>query len=84
MCKKDYTKECDETAERLLKSYYSDAKRRVMKDIESVRYATDNGAIIVSRDNTVLYADTFVSSAAHRTAFKVGIRTDENEILNKF
>lgn len=84
MCTQHYTKQCDQTAKRLLKTYYDTAKRRVMKDIESVRYTTSNGALIVCRDGAALYADTFVSATEHRTAFRIGLRTSETEIFNKF
>lgn len=84
MQNKGHSHMCDTTAKRILQSLFKIAHRRVMNDVESIRYTTEQGSIIVCRDGGVLYAQPFVSLQAHKAAFKVGLRSNKKEISQKF
>ena len=83
MSSKDYIKHCDEIADKIIGNLEI-TSRKILKDIESVRYTTEKGSIIVCRDGGILFAEPFVPRQVHKTAFSVGMRTNEEDIYKIF
>lgn len=77
----EFAKLCDKIAEKIFKN--KDFSRRVCSDIESVRYTTEKGSLIVCRDGEILFAEPCVETSAHKMAFRVGLRSDMEEVMEK-
>lgn len=84
MTTENFIQDCNKNAEKLFKNSDNKITKKVLRNIESVRYATDEGSVVVCRDGGMLFAEPFVSAEEHETAFSVGMRTTEKDIFKKF
>ena len=79
----NYQDHCDSLAAEIFKNV-SVISRKVLHDIESVRYTTAVGSLILCYDGGALFAEGYVSPYSHQIAFSIGMRTSESAIASIF